>query len=40
MGKTSLLQNLGKLLRSDLVPLYVDLQGPAGQASTHAGFVF
>jgi hypothetical protein len=40
MGKTSLLLNLGKLLRPDLVPLYVDLQGPAGNAAHHAGFLF
>jgi AAA domain len=40
MGKTSLLKVLGKRLRSDLVPLLVDLQGPAGQAANHAGFLF
>jgi hypothetical protein len=40
MGKTSLLQNLGKLLRSDVVPFFIDLQGPAGHAANHAGFLF
>ncbi len=40
MGKTSLLQNLGRLLRSDVVPLYVDLEGPAMKAPDHAGFLY
>nr|HID13835.1 ATP-binding protein [Anaerolineae bacterium] len=40
MGKTSLLNNLGRLLPSTIVPLFVDLQGPATQASDHAGFLY
>lgn len=40
MGKTSLLNNLGRLLPSTIVPLFVDLQGPASRASNHAGFLY
>ena len=40
MGKTSLLNNLGRLLPTTIVPLFVDLQGPATQASDHAGFLY
>lgn len=40
MGKTSLLNNLGRLLPSTIVPLFVDLQGPATRASDHAGFLY
>ena len=40
MGKTSLLNNLGRLLPSTIVPLFVDLQGPATKASDHAGFLY
>jgi tetratricopeptide (TPR) repeat protein len=40
MGKTSLLHNLGRLLRSTMVPLFVDLQGPTSQATDHAGFLY
>ena len=40
MGKTSLLHNLGRLLPSTVVPLFVDLQGPTTQASDHAGFLY
>jgi hypothetical protein len=40
MGKTSLLTNLGRLLPSTIVPLFVDLQGPATRASEHAGFLY
>jgi len=40
MGKTSLLNNLGRLLPSALVPLFVDLQGPASAASDHAGLLY
>ncbi|MBN1874201.1 MAG: ATP-binding protein [Anaerolineae bacterium] len=40
MGKTSLLNNLGRLLPSTIVPLFVDLQGPASQASDYAGFCY
>ena len=39
-GKTSLLNNLGRLLPNSIVPLFVDLQGPAAQASDHAGFLY
>ncbi len=40
MGKTSLLNNLGRLLPSTLTPLFVDLQGPASRASDPAGFLY
>jgi len=40
MGKTSLLHNLGRLLPGTIVPLFVDLQGPASRASDHAGFLY
>ncbi len=39
MGKTSLLNNLVRLLPDAIVPMFVDLQGPAVQASDHAGFL-
>jgi hypothetical protein len=40
MGKTSLLNNLGRLLPSTILPLFVDLQGPAAWASDHTGFLY
>lgn len=40
MGKTSLLNNLGRLLPNNIIPLFVDLQGPAARASDHAGFLY
>jgi hypothetical protein len=40
MGKTSLLNNLGRMLPSTIVPLFVDLQGPASRAADHAGFLY
>lgn len=40
MGKTSLLHNLGRLLPSDLCPLFIDLQGPATRATGTAGFLY
>lgn len=40
MGKTSLLNNMGRLLPSTIAPLFVDLQGPASQASDHAGLLY
>jgi hypothetical protein len=40
MGKTSLLNNLGRLLPSTVTPLFVDLQGPASKADDHAGFLY
>ncbi|MEO1209251.1 MAG: AAA family ATPase [Cyanobacteria bacterium J06638_20] len=39
-GKTSLLNNLGRLLPQSIVPLFVDLQGPASNASNHSGFLY
>jgi hypothetical protein len=39
-GKTSLLNNLGRLMPSTIVPLFVDLQGPASWASDHAGLLY
>jgi hypothetical protein len=39
MGKTSLLNNLGRMLPSTIVPLFVDLQGPVAQATDHAGLL-
>ena len=40
MGKTSLLNNLGRLLPSTIVPLFVDLQGPVALAGDHAAFLY
>ena len=40
VGKTSLLNNLGRLLPSTIVPLFVDLQGPASRATDDAGFLY
>lgn len=40
MGKTSLLNNLGRLLPQHVVPLFVDLQGPVSFASDHAGLLY
>lgn len=40
VGKTSLLNNLGRLLPSTIVPLFVDLQGPATRASDVSGFLY
>lgn len=40
MGKTSLLNNLGRLLPHTVIPLFIDLQGPTSQASNHAGFLY
>ncbi len=40
MGKTSLLKNLSRLLPSDIIPLFVDLQGAASSASNAEGFLF
>jgi hypothetical protein len=39
-GKTSLLNNLGKLLPSTIIPLFVDLQGPTSLAKDYAGFLY
>ncbi len=40
VGKTSLLNNLGRLLPSTIVPLFVDLQGPASRAKDEGGFLY
>jgi hypothetical protein len=39
-GKTSLLNNLGKLLPTNMIPLFVDLQGSASLAKDFAGFLY
>lgn len=39
-GKTSLLNNLGRLLPSTIIPLFVDLQGPASLAKDYEGFLY
>ncbi len=39
-GKTSLLNNLGRLLPNAIAPMFVDLQGPASRASDHAGLLY
>ena len=39
-GKTSLLNNLGRLLPNTIIPMFVDLQGPASRASDHTGFLY
>ena len=36
----ALLNNLGRLLPSAIIPLFVDLQGPASRASDHAAFPY
>jgi hypothetical protein len=40
VGKTSLLNNLGRLLPGSIVPMFVDLQGPATRAQDEAGFLY
>jgi hypothetical protein len=40
MGKTSLLLNLGRMLPTTIVPLFIDLQGSPSQAKDHAGFLY
>jgi hypothetical protein len=40
MGKTSLLNNLGRLLPNTIIPLFVDLQGAPSSASDYAGFLY
>jgi hypothetical protein len=40
MGKTSLLNNLGRLLPDSIVPFFVDLQGPSTKAGGSGGFFF
>ncbi|BAY82955.1 hypothetical protein NIES267_24410 [Calothrix parasitica NIES-267] len=40
MGKTSLLNNLGKLLPNSIIPMFVDLQGAPSSAKNSTGFLF
>ncbi|MFN6500647.1 MAG: AAA family ATPase [Nostoc sp. DedQUE01] len=40
MGKTSLLNNIGKLLPNTIIPMFVDLQGAPSSASDHTGFLY
>jgi len=40
MGKTSLLNNLGRLLPNSIIPMFVDLQGPVSSATDYAGFLY
>ncbi|MBD2518258.1 ATP-binding protein [Nostoc sp. FACHB-973] len=40
MGKTSLLNNIGKLLPNTIIPMFIDLQGAPSSASDHAGFLY
>lgn len=40
MGKTSLLNNLGRLLPSTIIPMFVDLQGSVSSASDYVGFLY
>lgn len=40
MGKTSLLNNLGKLLPNSIIPLFVDLQGAPSSATDYTGFLY
>jgi len=40
IGKTSLLINLGRLMPSTIIPLFVNLQGPPTLARDHAGFLY
>ena len=40
MGKTSLLNNMGRLLPNNIIPMFVDLQGPVSSASDYAGLLY
>ena len=40
IGKTSLLQNLRNMLPSNIVPLFIDLQGPAANAKNNHSFLY
>ena len=40
MGKTSLLNNLERLLPNNIIPMFVDLQGAPSSAKDHAGFLY
>jgi hypothetical protein len=39
-GKTSLLNNLGRLLPTSIIPFFVDLQGSISSAKDHTGFLY
>jgi hypothetical protein len=39
-GKTSLLNNIGTILPSNIIPLFIDLQGSTTRASDHIGFLY
>jgi hypothetical protein len=39
-GKTSLLNNLDRLLPTSIIPLFVDLQGSISSAKDHTGFLY
>jgi hypothetical protein len=39
-GKTSLLFNLGRLLPTSIVPLFIDLQGPVSRSDSNNGFIY
>ncbi|MBV6623914.1 MAG: ATP-binding protein [Rivularia sp. (in: Bacteria)] len=40
MGKTSLLNNLGKLLHNSIIQMFVDLQGTPSKAKDSTGFLY
>ncbi|WP_414755155.1 AAA family ATPase [Anabaena sp. CCY 9910] len=40
MGKTSLLNNIGKLLPNSIIPMFVDLQGAPSSANDYTGFLY
>ncbi|NEU75229.1 ATP-binding protein [Hassallia byssoidea VB512170] len=40
MGKTSLLNNLGRLLPNTIIPMFVDLQGSASRTTDYSGFLY
>ncbi|MCC5641038.1 AAA family ATPase [Nostoc sp. CHAB 5844] len=40
MGKTSLLNNIGKLLPNTIIPMFVSLQGAPSSASDYNGFLY
>lgn len=39
-GKTSLLFNLGRLLPTSIIPLFIDLQGPISRSDDNDGFIY
>jgi len=40
MGKTSLINNLGRLLPNSIIPLFIDLQGAPSSATNDTGFLY